>query len=370
MNLRELDLPFNRLTGPVPPELGMLSNLTKLWLHRNDLTGPVPVQLSGLAELELLALSRNRMSGPIPAELGDLAELTQLWLHSNQLSGPIPAELGNLTDLQFLELQQNQLTGHVPWELGNLSDLRLLHLSGNTLEGCIRPSLRRVPINDLPALGLAYCAEQGRVSAPGGVTVTLAEGTFTIGWSGVAGAARYESQHRVGGSDAEWVSLGEPEQTSAAYSPVGGPACGTVYAFRVRSYGDGVTYAAGWGPESEPVSVTTGACNRAPAFDATAYSFTVAESAAASTPVGTVSATDPDEGDTVSYSITSGNEGGKFAIGEDTGEITVAGALDYETETSYALTVWTSDGNGGADGATVGIEVMDVAETALQRKAS
>ena len=44
------------------------------------------------------------MTGPIPAELGNLTNLEHLFLGGNELTGPIPAELGNLTNLGWLEL--------------------------------------------------------------------------------------------------------------------------------------------------------------------------------------------------------------------------------------------------------------------------
>ena len=40
----------------------------------------------------------------------------------------------------------------------------------------------------------------------------------------------------------------------------------------------------------------------------------------------------------------------------------MAGALDYETTSSYTLTVEASDGNGGKDSASVTVTVVDVAE--------
>ena len=69
---------------------------------------------------------------------------------------------------------------------------------------------------------------------------------------------------------------------------------------------------------------------------------------------------DADEGDTISYSIAAGNEDEKFAIGPSNGQVTVAGALDYETTSSYTLTVEASDGNGGTATVTVTITVTDV----------
>ena len=193
---------------------------------------------------------------------------------------------------------------------------------------------------------------------PEGLSVTLADGTFSLTWDAVPGAVRYEAQHRVGGSDEEWASLEATEGASSTFSPAGGPACGSTYEFRVRAYGDGTTYLAGWGAESDAASVTTGACNRDPEFASSTYSFSIASNAATSTAVGAVSATDPDTGDTVSYSITEGNEEGKFAIGGSTGEVTVAGALDPEAVAFYVLTVEASDGNGGMATATVGISLI------------
>ena len=102
----------------------------------------------------------------------------------------------------------------------------------------------------------------------------------------------------------------------------------------------------------------------APSFNKASYAFEVAEDAALNHLVGTVSATDPDEGDTLSYTITSGDDDDRFTIDEETGEITVAASLDHETADEFTLTVEADDGNGGTVTATVTVTVMvtDVAE--------
>ena len=193
---------------------------------------------------------------------------------------------------------------------------------------------------------------------PSDLGVSLSGGAFTLTWTEVSGAARYEAQHRASDTD-DWTALAASAAISATYTPEGGPACGTTFQFRVRSYGDGETYAEDWGAESEEETYDTEACNVAPDFSADTYTFAVDESVLTGILVGTVSATDPDE-DTLAYSITTGNEDGKFAIGEDTGAITLAAPLDQTLVSSYTLTVRADDGNGGEDTASVAVPVESI----------
>jgi len=80
--------------------------------------------------------------------------------------------------------------------------------------------------------------------------------------------------------------------------------------------------------------------------------------------IGTITATDDDSGDTITYSISAGNTGNNFEIDSSTGAITVASSatLDYETTTSYTLTITASDGT-LSDTATATVSVTDVVET-------
>ena len=143
-NLTGLYLGGNQLSGPIPPELGNLANLTWLNLEFNALSGPIPPELGSLANLTGLSLGGNQLSGPIPPEHGSLANLTGLYLGGNALSGPIPPELGSLANLTGLYLVGNQLSGPIPPELGSLANLTSLSLSRNALSGPIPPSLLRL----------------------------------------------------------------------------------------------------------------------------------------------------------------------------------------------------------------------------------
>ncbi len=88
----------------------------------------------------------------------------------------------------------------------------------------------------------------------------------------------------------------------------------------------------------------------------------VSESAAVGTAVGvTALATDADVTDTVTYSLSS-NPGGFFAIDANTGVITVANALDYETSTDHTVEVTSTSADGSTSVETFTIDVLDADE--------
>ncbi|MCM3763790.1 cadherin domain-containing protein [Neobacillus niacini] len=89
--------------------------------------------------------------------------------------------------------------------------------------------------------------------------------------------------------------------------------------------------------------------------------FTIDENKANGTIVGTVTGHDAD-GDSLHYKMAAGNEAGAFAIGEDTGEVTVADStkLDYEKVQSFKLTVQVSDGtHSAATTVTIGVNNLN-----------
>jgi hypothetical protein len=93
-----------------------------------------------------------------------------------------------------------------------------------------------------------------------------------------------------------------------------------------------------------------------------AHSFNVSETAANGTSLGLVTATDSDAGTTFSnWSITGGNTDGIFAINSGTGVLTVSdnSNLDFETTTSYVLSVTVSDGANTSSVETVSVSITD-----------
>ncbi|WP_421879677.1 choice-of-anchor D domain-containing protein [Marinoscillum sp.] len=101
--------------------------------------------------------------------------------------------------------------------------------------------------------------------------------------------------------------------------------------------------------------------NTAPVIDDQVFS--IEENVSVGTSVGYVMASDPNEQDTLEYSIASGNVAQTFAINSSTGEllINVTDSLDYEQIISFDLVVEVSDGHSTSIG-NVSIQVQDVNE--------
>ena len=276
--------------------------------------------------------------------------VTDLALSSESLSGTIPAELGTLFELSTLDLSSNSLTGSIPRELGLLYNLTEIKLSGNSLTGCMPVALKDVSKNDLSTLNLLYCRPPAP-AAPTAGTATLA--AVPLSWTAVSNTSKYRVEYRKAKAS-EWTV--DDDTLTGTTHTVDELTCETEYRFRVSAFGSGTTYAAAWSEPSGVASATTTECPKPPEFSESTYGFSVSEGAAVGAAVGAVSAIDPN-GDTVTFSITAGNDAGAFAIGSATGAITVAAALDHDTTPTYTLTVEASD---GAMNASVSVEITVV----------
>nr|XP_027126994.1 probable leucine-rich repeat receptor-like serine/threonine-protein kinase At3g14840 isoform X1 [Coffea arabica] len=124
------------LPGELPPELVKLPYLREFDVTRNYLSGSIP-PIWGTMQLVNISLNGNRISGTIPKELGNISTLANLTLDFNQLSGTIPPELGNLSRLQKLTLTSNNWTGELPRTLANLTALKIFWIGDCNFTGSI-----------------------------------------------------------------------------------------------------------------------------------------------------------------------------------------------------------------------------------------
>jgi LPXTG-site transpeptidase (sortase) family protein len=126
------------------------------------------------------------------------------------------------------------------------------------------------------------------------------------------------------------------------------------YSIRVRSTDSGGLFF------EQQFTITVTNVNEAPTINP--QFFSVAENSPNGTIVGTVLATDPDTGDTLTFAITAGNTGSTFAINPISGQITVANntLLDFGTNPSFSLTIQATDTGFLSSSATVTIAVTDI----------
>ena len=188
-----------------------------------------------------------------------------------------------------------------------------------------------------------------------GETTELGEESADLSWSSVTGASGYHVQRRISGAGERWFTV--DESVTGTTHTASGLWCGRTHEFRVGAHGDGTTYNARAGLWSPTATATTAACSPLlPRFRADSYSLDVS-AAGISVSDGVVSAFDLND-DAVTYSITAGDEAGKFRIDSSTGEITTTGPPGSPVGTTYTLTVGAADGVSGTTTVTVTVTVV------------
>lgn len=148
-HVTSIDIPFNNLTGTIPPEIVNLTELRHLILHDNQLTGNIPSFLGSLFNLETLTIQWNNFTGTIPPELGNLSKIKTFDICCNALTGVVPKQLGNLLSAEIFKIQLNQLSGNVPTELSSLTNLKWFDIGFNDLSGTVAdyPAIEQVYIS-------------------------------------------------------------------------------------------------------------------------------------------------------------------------------------------------------------------------------
>lgn len=145
-----VDLSTNNLTGPLLPNLFTSLTLTFLNLSGNHFSGTIPLQTHNSTEspilpltsfIQFLDLSYNSLSGPLPPEIVEMQKLKLLDLRNNYLTGEIPQEIGELDSLEVLDLSMNHFKGKIP----NMRQvgLKAFNVSYNDLSGLVPENLRR-----------------------------------------------------------------------------------------------------------------------------------------------------------------------------------------------------------------------------------
>jgi hypothetical protein len=102
-----------KLSGRIPTELALLTNLKRIDFAANFLTGTIPSQLWTMTQLEAVNLRLNTLEGTFPTEVIKLGNLKELSFGNGVLTGTIP-DLSPLTDLVLFHIAQSHASGSFP----------------------------------------------------------------------------------------------------------------------------------------------------------------------------------------------------------------------------------------------------------------
>lgn len=119
-SLERLSIEDSSVTGTIPSGIGLLTSLRKyLVLNRCMLLLIATKFFSGY-----LGLWLNRITGLLPTELGMLSNLEQLRLTSNVIQGKVPTSLGRLEKIITIHLGDNVMSGSIPDAVCELPDVK------------------------------------------------------------------------------------------------------------------------------------------------------------------------------------------------------------------------------------------------------
>ena len=336
--LTELDLAYNSISDISP--LKNLTALTELSLLFNSVSDISP--LKDLTKLKTLHLWNNSVSDI--SALADLTALTSLTLTSNSVSNI--SALGNLTALTWLNLYSNSVSDISP--LKNLTALTALTLTNNSISD----------ISDLEGLtaltwlDLSYNSISD-ISALADLTALT---WLTLTYNSISDISALENLTALTTLALKFNSISD------------------VSALERLTNLTGLTLSNNPISDYEPlrrlkaanpsVSINIDLTNNPPVFsDGDSTTLTVAENTESGTNIGdAVSATDADKHALIYF--LGGTDAESFSIVSTSGQIQTKAALDFETKTTYTVTVTVYDGNHGGDRITVTINVTDVQNAA------
>ncbi|WP_198666682.1 cadherin repeat domain-containing protein, partial [Marinomonas shanghaiensis] len=115
--------------------------------------------------------------------------------------------------------------------------------------------------------------------------------------------------------------------------------------------------------DTQAVTVSVNDVNEAPLITSVTTD-SVDENATTNTVIYTVTATDVDANDSLTYSIT-GDDAAFLDINASTGEVTLKASADYETKASYVFNVIATDSDDLTNIQTVLVSINDVNEVPM-----
>ena len=398
-NLTELDFSAGQLTSLPDGIFDQLTNLTRLGLSGTQLEQLPDGIFDELTKLTKFSLGRTQLTSLPDGLLSGLSSLTSLVLFRNAADPlPLTVSLEKVAEGQFkavvpsgapfnillpISVTNGRISGgatRITITTGSVESevLTVTRTAGttapvtvdiDTLPGLPTDTQHGSPLHsgytlvkstDLP-LTLTTTPNAAPVFTDGtSTTRTIAENTAANTNIGSAVSATDSDNdtltYTLGGTDAASFSIN---------STTGQLQTRAVLDYETKTtYTVTITVSDGNGG-SDSIAVTINVmdvnetpANTAPVFtDGTSTTRTIAENTAAGQNIGTViAATDADSGDTLTYTL-SGTDAASFSIDSTSGQLQTKAALDYETKSTYTVTLTVSDGS-----LTATITVTDINE--------
>jgi hypothetical protein len=396
--LTTLDLSSNKLTGPLPTSLGNLSNLTLLNLTSNNINSPFPEDIiRKLTKLNSLYLGNCGFIGILPDLFDSLANLNNIELSSDKLEGELPPSFSRLKKIRSVHIEDNNFSGNlptldsckilldfyvnanhfsgsIPVTYSNLPSIRQLYLEGNDLSGIIQSSLFTVTLQQLNIRHNYFTFEglepvftklntlyrkyyntdklfelkQNSLSVNKGEALTLNALTLSV--------------YSLGGNNNRYKWFCNDVEVYSGNSPIHTIASTEIahagnYHFEVTN-----TVVTGVTLKSDNITVSVVGTNHPPT-NIIISSSSVDENFTGL--LGTLSATDPEAGDTHTFTLASGNgtndrDNNRFSISGN--QLNINNGANFETTTSLNVLISTNDGNGGIFTKAFVITINDVNE--------
>ncbi len=392
-SLTSLNCESNNLSSLSSGVFDNLTSLTSLDMDANPLSSLPSGIFDNLTSLTTLQMANNEFRSIPTGMFVNLTSLTTLYLDDNTVD-PLPLPI-NLESVQSGVFKAVAPTG-APFDIvvpisvtnGSISGgATSLTISKGSVESTSLTVTRNSgstasvyasigSLSSIPSTHEGYELTKGGTlnvisgdnfapvfTESGTVTRTIAEGNRpnrNIGSPVTATDADNETlTYTLGGTDAASFSI---------VSTSGQLKTKVVLDFETKSsYTVTVTATDTSGASNNSTAITvtinvTYQLNHAPVFtDGTTTSRSVVETATTGDNIGNpVSATDANN-DVLEYTL-SGTDAASFSIVSTSGQLQASATLDYDTKTSYSVTVSVSDSVGGSDTIDVTINVLDVVE--------
>ncbi|XP_059318053.1 leucine-rich repeat extensin-like protein 6 [Lycium ferocissimum] len=134
-----IDLNHANISGYLPEDLGLLTDLAVFHINSNRFVGTIPKSFSKLRVLYELDVSNNLLYGKFPSVVLSLPSLKFLDIRYNQFKGNVPSKLWD-RKLDALFINNNDFQFAWPKNFGK-STVSALVMANIKVRGCIPPSI-------------------------------------------------------------------------------------------------------------------------------------------------------------------------------------------------------------------------------------